>query len=319
MILTTAVVAWKFGSTASLKIIVSDSDLLIEPVLVEKKEKKKKEKKRPSDFEITRTILQRTNDRKLPFLLKDLGEDPDLLMLCSKDEKEFTYGSPDIALGLFEFDRDEVRDVVSGVLHKLHGFTHEGNYQRIISLRDQFSELAKTKGEAVEGEICTNAFGTTWVLRKDVKGHDKPFYFCKAIESLFHMELVKHWCKTYRPLLTTDHPDYAYYDYTHTASETGSIVTLPPQSANHCIGRHYPHGFRFMANKGLDVAIGKGLDDFPYPLLKQELIVFQNQSISCQIAHRFIGDGWRMIVIRPNAVYFPTVNMIIDTMKDHKL
>lgn len=294
---------------------------IAEPVVDDSKVKKKKEKKRPSDFEITRTILQRTNERKLPFLLKDLGEDPDLLVLCSKNEEEFTYGSPDIAIALFHFDKPELKDIVEGCLSKLYGVTHESNYQRIVSLRDQFSELAKTKGEAVEGEVCSNAFGTSWVLRKDVKGQDKPFYFCKAIDSLFHMQLVGYWCKTYRDLLTTNNPDYLFYDYTHTATATGSVITLalPSNSHNHLLAPYYPHGFRFMANKGLDIGMSKGLDEFPYPLLKEELIVFTNQSTSCQIAHRMIGDGWRMILLRPNAVYFPTLKVAIDSMKDHKL
>jgi hypothetical protein len=294
-------------------------DGVAEPVVVDTKTKKKKEKKRPSDFEITRTILQRTNDRKLPFILKDLGEDPDLLVLCSKNEEEFTFGSPDIALALFEFTTSEVKHLVEGVLHKLHGFTSDTHCQRIVNLRDQFSELAKTKGEANVDDICLNAFGSKWVLRPDAKGRDKPFYLCKAIDSLFHMELVHYWCKNYRPLLTTHNPDYLYYDYNHTANDTGSIVTLAPHSNNHPLGHYYPHGFRFMANKGLDVALGKGLDEFPYPLLKQELIVFQDQSVSCQIAHRMIGEGWRMVLLRPNAVYFPTMKTSIVPLKDHLL
>lgn len=269
--------------------------------------KKKKAKKRPSDFEIFRTILTRTHERKLPYLFKDMGEHSDILFLSSEEEDEFTYGSPDIAIALFEFTDPELKTIITTYLDKIHGLQEGLDHQRIINLRDQISELAKNKGESIDVEVFTNVEGSSWIVKRDIRGVEKTTYYTKVLDSLFQMQLVKTWCDTYRHLLTTDNPDYLYYPYRHPESKTASILTLPAGNGDHRLTQLYPNGYRMMVTKGLDVITDKFLEEFPYPILREEVIVFTNQSSACQIAHRIIADGWRMVLIRPNAVYFPTL------------
>jgi hypothetical protein len=299
-----------------IELVDSDAPLVVS----ESKPKAKKGKKRPSDFEIVRTILQRTHERKLQWLLKDMGEDKDVLVLCSKDENEFTYGSPDIAVGIFEFTDPELKDLVYGYLNKMHGIGDECTRQRVVNIKDQISELSKTKGETIDVEVESNAAGSVWTTKTDINGGVKTSYFTKAIDSLFHMQMVGYWCRVYRPLLTTEDPNHRYYEYRHTDDRTGSIITIPPaDDAEHNLNQTYPHGFRAMVTKGLDVIVDKPLVEFPYPVIKEELIVFQNESVSCQIAHRIIAEGWRMVLLRPNAVFFPTLSTPISSIGQHSL
>lgn len=282
--------------------------------------KKKKEKKRPSDFEIVRTILQRTHERKLPFLLKNIGEDPDIFFLCSKDESEFTYGSPDITIAIFEIVDTDLKSMVDNFVSKLYGLQGHSDNQLIINIRDQISELSKTKGEKIEVEVETDSFGSSWTIKKDINGKERTQYFSKAIESLFHVQLVKDWCRSYRPLLTTEDPNNLYYPYKHPDGETASIMTLPAAvDNNHPLKTLYPYGFRTMVTRGIDVILNKLLEEFPYPIIKEEMIVFQDQAAACQIAHRIIAEGWRMVLLRPNAVFFPTLDIPLSLTGKHSL
>lgn len=275
--------------------------------------KKTKGKKRPSDFEIVRTILQRTHERKLPYILKNMGEDEDIIFLCSNDEEGFVYGSSDMTIAIIEITDDTLKTTMEYFFDKMHGFSKENPHQLVINLRDQISELAKTKGEMIEGELHYNSSGSVWTVKKDVNGREKIFKYCSAIDSLYHFQNVKYWNAKYRPLLTTEDPNHLYYSYSHTNPETSSILTLEKnQDDNHPLVALYPHGFRTMVTKGIDVIIDKSLEDFPYPIIKEEIIVVSNQTsdskdVTCQIAHRLHADGWRMILVRPNMVFFPSI------------
>jgi hypothetical protein len=277
-----------------------------EDVLGEKKIKKgQKPKKRPSDFEIVRTILQRTHERKLPILLRNMGEDEDLLVLCSEEEKGFTYGSSAMACMLVQFDNQDVKDLCHSVLAKLHGFNHP--YQILINLRDQISALSKTKGERIDEPVETNEHGAAWVTRTDVRGQTRTVAYATMIDSLFHFEDIKAWCRIYRHLLTCEGDDVYIYPYTHPDSLTSSLITIPsPEDPNHPIAKLYPDGFRICVTRGVDVFITKSFEDhFPYKPLSQDLIFFIKDGVVAQMVHRIIGDGWRAILTRPNSVIFP--------------
>ena len=285
-----------------------------------KKTSKKKAKKRPSDFEIARALFQKIHERKLPFLVKDMGEDSDIFFLCSKPEDEFTYGSSELCILLLECTDPELKNIFKSVLDKFHGLQKDYGYQRLINLRDQFSEFSKTKGEPMAVAVEENEFGSSWTIKEDINGKTKTLYYSKAIDSLFHMQLIKSWCKSYRPLLSSEDPNYLIYPYQHEESDTGSILTLPPkEDVSHPITSLYPNGFRVMVTKGIDVLCGKITEEFPYPILHQDLIIFQDQAAACQMAHRVTGEGWRMVLLRPSAVFFPTPNILLRATGYHNL
>jgi hypothetical protein len=285
----------------------------------EKPKKGPKPKKRPSDFEITRTILQRTCERKLPYLLKNIAEDKDVLLLCSEKEEGFSYGSPSLSLGFIEFDNPELKDIVRNVLEKTHGFSSEN--QVVINLRDQISELSKTKGESMDVETFTKDPDCVWTVRKDVTGKERELYFCQSVESLYHFQLVSVWVKQYKDLLYTKDPNHLYYPYVHTEAKTHSLLKIPPlEELDHPISKLYPHGFRTMLTKGIDILISKMFEPhFPYPIVSEEIIVFLSDGAVCQMAHRVIGDGWRMLLIRPNAYFFPHLDIKIPKLGNHSL
>lgn len=307
-----------FEPRSEVVVIEDVEEAPVEKVKVKAKSKPK-EKKRPSDFEITRTILQRTHERKLPYLLKDMGEDSDIWFFCSKDEGEFTYGSPDITIGIFEFTDPELITIIDGTMSKLYGLNRDLTQQRIINVRDQISELSKTKGESIDVEVAENEYGSAWVTKTNIREQEQTVYYSKGLDSLFHMQVVKHWCKIYRPLLTTQDPAHLYYEYRHPEGVTASILALPIEDENHPLAKIYPHGLRTMVTRGLDVILDKFLEDLPYPVLKEEVIVFQDQSTAVQIAHRILAQGWQMILLRPNAMFFPTVDTVIPLNGNHSL
>lgn len=276
-------------------------------------------KKRPSDFEITRTILQRTHERKLPILLRNMGEDSDLLFLCSEEEDGWKYGSSDMTIGLVEFDDPELSTTITSVLSKLYGFCSDN--QLVINIRDQISELAKNKGESIDVEVSKNDHGSVWCVKTDLRGQERTQYYAKAIDSLYHFQLIKTWNDLYRPLLHTDSPDHLYYPYKHPDGPTYSQLNLPVGTdPNHPICKLYPNGFRSIVTRGIDVLITKMFEPhFPYPAVSEDLIVFIADGVVCQMAHRIIGQGWRMIVLRPNAYLFPTINTPLPFAGNHVL
>ena len=272
----------------------------------EKKAKPKKGKKRPSDFEIVRTLLTRMTDRKLPYILKNMGEDSDILLLCSEDESGFLYGSSSMTIALMEFDDPEVQTLVMSLLAKLHGFSSEN--QIVINLRDQMSELAKTKGEAIDTEVSKSEDGSAWVLKTDVNGKQRTQYYAKAIDSLFHFQMIGTWCKKFGPLLSTQDNVNLYYPYKHPEGKTYTLLTLPvPDDSEHPISSLFPNGFRITVTRGIDVLLSKSLEEFPYPILSEEIIITQDDGCAARMAHRIIGQGWRIVTLRPNAILFPTV------------
>lgn len=297
------------------------SDLAAEDILGEslsppedKPKKGQRAKKRPSDFEITRTILQRTHERKLPILLQNMGADKDLLFLCSAEEEGFLYGSSEMAIALVKFDNDEVKDLVTGVLSKLEGYGTDQSL--LINIRDQLSELAKTKGESLDIELERNPDGTSWFTRQDARGTERTVYYTKAFESLFHFEAVKYWCDHYRPLLERDDPSVIYYPYTHPAGDTYSILSIDKDHCqDHALSAYYPDGFRICVTRGIDMLITKGFEPhWPYQVQKEEILLFLKDGATCQMAHRIIGDGWRMLLVRPNSVMFPVKGVNLQTI-----
>jgi len=285
----------------------------------DKPKKAPKPKKRPSDFEIVRTILQRTCERKLPFLLKNIAESQDTLLLCSEKEEGFYYGSPSLSLGFVEFDDPELRDTVHKFLEKTHGYLSEN--QVVINLRDQVSELSKTKGESMDVEVFRQGDDDVWTVRKDVTGKERSLYFCESVKSLYHFQLVSTWVKQYKDLLYTQDPKHLYYPYVHTEAKTHSLLKIPTSSEiDHPITKLYPHGFRTMLTKGIDILISKMFEPhFPYPIKSEELIVFISDGAVCQMAHRVIGEGWRMLILRPNAYFFPHLDIKLPQLGNHSL
>lgn len=272
----------------------------------EKKIKKgQKGKKRPSDFEIARTILQRIHERKLPILLRNMGEDEDLLVLCSEEEEGFTYGSSAMSCMLLQFDDPELKSICHSVLSKVYGFDNQN--QIIINLRDQVSALSKTKGESIDEPVETNEQGAAWVNRTDTRGLVRTVAYATMIDSLFHFEDIQTWCQTYRHLLTSESDQVYVYPYTHPDSETSSLITVPRHpDPNHVISELYPDGFRVCITRGVDVFITKSFEDhFPHKPVNQDLIFFIRDGAVVQMVHRIIGDGWRAILTRPNSVIFP--------------
>lgn len=276
---------------------------------------KKKGKKRPSDFEILRTITTRSHERKLPFVLKNMGEDADVLLLCSADEDSFTYGSPETAIALIEWTDPELKTAMTTILNSLYGWDRDTSTPLVINLRDQMSELAKTKGECNECPVLHHPAGSTWTVKTDKNGRERTIYFTKAIDSLFHMRIVSDWCQTYRPLLSTADSRYLYYPYTHPQdAPTASVLTLPPSEQSTDWSSLFPHGFRQTVVRGQDVLLDKFLLEFPYPVLQEDCIVLPIDGVTCQCVHRIIADGWRMVVVRPYHAFFPTFQTILPTI-----
>lgn len=273
--------------------------------------KKTKVKKRPSDFEIMRTIFTRTTERKLPWILKNMGESEDIHFLCSEEEKGFVFGSATMTIGLLEFTDPELKAISEKFLEGIYGYGHKG--QVLINIRDQISELNKTKGVSIDAPVEHDDYGSVWTSKLDVTGKTRTVYYSKGIESLFHFNEVRHWNDQYRFLLATNSNKNLYYDYVHPDGPTHSILTLPPsQDKDHPIVKLYPHGFRAMVTRGIDLIITKQFTNFPYPVEKEELILFLDGDSVCQMAHRVIGQGWRMVLIRPNFVLFPTKEISSD-------
>jgi len=287
---------------------------------VPKEPKPPKAKKKPSDFEIVRTILTRTHERKLPYLLKNMGEDPDILLFCSEEESDFTYGSSEMSIAIFEFTDPELKIIVETCLSKLHGLDNDIQKQLVINVRDQMSELSKTKGETIECEVSSNEAGSVWNSRVDVRGQERIVYFAKAVESLYHFQVVREWNKSFRKLLTTTDPKYLYYPYEHLATATSTIGTFGvPTNEDNDLAKCYPHGFRTMLTKGIDVAIGKTTKEFPYPVIKEEMIFFSDNGCVCHMAHRIEAQGWRMIILRPNMTFIPPLHIPIPDTGHNEL
>jgi hypothetical protein len=300
---------------------MTEEDLISDTPPADPKAKAPKAKKRPSDFEIFRTILTRTHERKLPFLVKDMGEDPDILFLCSAGEDGFTYGSPDLALTIIEISDPELKTVFETYLGKLHGYHNDKHQPRFINVRDQISELAKTKGETLDTDVKSNAHGSIWTTKVDKAEKEKVIYFTKAVDSLFHVQLVKSWCAQYRPLLNGEDPEHLYYPQTERLSETAGLITLPPPANdNHPLKYLYPHGLRFMATKGFDMLLDVFPIELPDPVLSQEFIAFRDGGSSVlHVCHRMVAQGWRMLALRPNMYIFPTLETHVPSIGPHSL
>ena len=297
----------------------------LSPPLDSKKTKppsKPKEKKRTTSFEIIRTLLTRTHERKLAYCLKRMGEDSDIIFLSSAAETDFIYGSPDLSVGLFDVTDDDLKAEFQPTLDLLYGFNDPEMLPCVLNFREQFSTLAKSKGERFpeEDEVYSDGLGSTWTSKTDAKGTVRTTYYSQAVVSLFQMAQIKDWCQIYRPLLSTDDPDILVYPYTHPPGPTAEIITLPPASGhNHPSRTLFPNGFRIRAIRGLDVLIDKGLDKLPYPLLREEILVVPVGPGSVYTAHRLIGQGWRMIIVRPFAVLFSLPTTFIPITGSHSL
>lgn len=292
-------------------------DLTVDAGLDEDNPKPKKgqrPKKRPSDFEIIRTILQRTCERKLPIWLRHMGEDENFIVLCSNEEEGFVYGSSSMTLGLVEFDDPEVKAICDGVLSKLYGYNAQ--HQILINLRDQMSELGKTKGESFGEEPLSDGQGTHWLTRTDVRGGERTVYYSKAVESFFNFDHIREWSGRYGALLRGEDDKALVYPYSHPPGDTSSVLTVGIDDyKDHPIAQFYPHGFRTIVTRGVDLAITKSFEaHFPYPVVKEELLFFLVDGAVCQMAHRVIGTGWRMLLVRPHSVTFPTRDIALTNI-----
>lgn len=287
----------------------------------EKTPKAPKQKKRPSDFEIVRTILTRTHERKLPFLLKNMGEDSDIYFLCSEDESGFTYGSSEMSIAILEITDPELKEMLDIVLSKMHGLRDINDRQLVINIRDQMSELVKTKGESLPEDFQFNEEGTYWTVKTDIRGQEKTIYYSKSIESLYHFQVVREWNQQYRHLLTTEDDNNIYIDYHYDKKETSTIesFTIPKRNSTNLLEELYPNGFRTTITKGTSAIMDKSMEDnFPYPIQKAEMIFFGSSGQACHIAHRVVAQGWRMIVLRPNMVFVPPLSVLPSRLESYE-
>lgn len=225
-----------------------------------------------------------------------------------------------MAISFVEFEDPSLKEIADTILSKIHGLSSP--HQIIVNIRDQISELAKTKGESFEVDIQQDDFGSTWTVKTDIRGQERTLYYSRAIDSLFHFEQVRGWCDNYRFLLKThNEKKQIIIPYTHPPGDTYTILTIPPfEDTSHPISQLYPNGFRTSVTRGLDLLITKGfVEQFPYPVLKEEIIFFVDSGCTVQMAHRVIGEGWRMVLLRPNAVFFPAANGPIPDSGHHEL
>ena len=278
-----------------------------------------REKKRPSDFEIVRTIVQRTTERKLPVLLKNIGEPEDTYVVCSGGEPTFLFGSSALAITLLTISDPELKTVFRTELGKMYGFSD--TQPIFINIRDQISELGKTKGASFTTEPQTTPDGDVWVKRASSRGESKPLYYCQSVKGLFHINILKEWMERYSPLVSGSLPENFHYEYKHPEGKTHSILNVPPHDdPDHPIVKMFPKGFRAMITRGFDVLISKMFPDhFPYKVNKEELIFTLIDRAACQMLHRVSGEGWSMLLVRPNFIFFPTVETSLPTSGPHVL
>jgi hypothetical protein len=286
-----------------------------------KKEKAPRAKKRPSDFEIIRTILQRTHMRRIPFLFRHMGEPSDCLFFCSQKEEHMTYGSPDITIAMIQFHDPELQTICDTFLAKLHGICDDKGHPIIINVRDQISEWAKTKGESNDCVVKTDDHGSVWTKKDNVNGETKSVFFAEIVESLFHVQIVQDWAKRYHPLLTTTDPQHLYYptEMSDHPDMTQTVILSPDEMVDHPIWSLYPHGFRARMTKGVDLISVKAAQDSPYPVLSSEIVITKESGGACQLTHRVKGLGWTMILTRPNALFFPALTTPLPSYTGHHL
>ena len=267
----------------------------------DKPKKAPRAKKRMSDFEIARTILQRTCERKVPYVLRNMGETGEVIVLCSHPEADLQYGCSELTMGFIHCDDPQSQREMNDLLVKLKGW--DSPNQMVINVKDQISLLGKTKGEEITDEIYQNEHGSCWIMRKTPKG-EKPVYLSLAISSLYHYHMVQEWHSRYIKHLMSNHDDCWYHPFQYTDSATHSLVEVPV--VDHPLQNVYPHGFRMAITKGIDVVMTSMIkEDFPYPIVSEEFIFFPLEGDTYQMAHRVIGTGWRALLVQPNAVHFP--------------
>ncbi len=269
--------------------------------------KKKKEKKKLSDFEIVKTIFLKTTEYRLPYILKNTGEDSDIYFLCSSKESDIIYGSSEVSIAILEITDSELKNITDSVLRNLKGFDIQDK-QIFINIKEQMSEYGKDKEEGFKCEIFENEFGSSWILKKDVSGNERIIPFVKSVEDLFHLRNVEFWNKKYRHLLDTQDPNYEYYPFSSDEKQKISLLTLG--SPKNGLNNLYSDGFRSRMTKGVDLLVDSFVNKLDYPILKNEIIVFRhthNDSLekACQLIHRIQTNSWRMIILRPNFVIFP--------------
>ena len=269
-----------------------------------KEPKAPKPKKRLSDFEIFRTIFQRTSERKLPYLLRNLGADSDIYFLSSHSEEDFVYGSSVLSIGMIEITDPELKAIVESFMVKMYGCKESDTGQLIVNIKEQISELAKTKGESLDSEVETNEHGAAWIRRYDINQRERIINYVSAIESLYHFQTVQSWCEQFRPLMTTDDPNHVYVPFKYQESGTSTITNLDLTTST-IVADMFGNGIAPMITKGIDVIMSKSLEDLPYKVLSEEIIFFKESGSAHKMLHRIRAEGWNMIVLRPNAVYIP--------------
>lgn len=280
---------------------------MTQPVEEVVKEKPKKAKKQISDFEIVKTIFQKTHEYRLPFLLKNTGEHSDIYFLSSVEESKLVYGDPKISIGMIEITDEVLREKTLSVFQNLKGFDNSDR-QLFINVKQQMSQYGKDKEEGFGCEIFEDKTGSSWIVKKDINGRENIVQFVKSVDDLFQMHYVKAWCDKYRSVLSS--PDESFERYPVSFDDKEKVLLLTLGRPERGLQNLYPDGFRMQMIKGVDLIVDTHVAKLDYPILNQEIIVFRNTfegrlEEACQLVHRIEAEGWRMILLRPNSVIFP--------------
>jgi hypothetical protein len=302
-----------------------DSDPNLVPVTGKKKAsaktkepKPKKQPKGPSEFELVRSILQRTSERKLHSLVRNIGTAPDTITLCGSNEDNITFGSWSFSLGIIHIDSPTLRESVESVLRKLVGYDHQDPCT--LNLRDQISELAKSKGEAISCDLTTLDDGSVGVTKVNKLGRESFVPFMLPMKSLYHYQCVEAMSQTYAKLLIEDNPAVLKIPYTVGDTGTYHLNTLDLSvHVEHPIAKQFPKGIRLLQVRGLDVVTTpffRKLHEYP---ITEELLIVELSRGCFQAAHRVIGDGWRILIVRPYMKFPSTTFRDAANPKEHQL
>lgn len=265
---------------------------------------KKVSKKKPlSPFEIFRTLFQRSSERKIPLLLRNMGEGDDVFCLCSETEDEFLYGISSMAIQLIKITDPELKTQTDSFMNKLFGYTYDTPV--LLNIRDQISELSKTNGETMDVDVQSNPGGAIWEVRTNARGIKRTIKYVQPVDSLFHFRMVKSWCDKYSPYL--DHVPNEVYSAPYvreSSSDTHVLTTIAPPPKEHPLSRAITLPIRIVMTKGIDVIMTKFFGTLPNPEIKSEILVVPIDTATFQLIHRVEGAGWSMLLVRPNSVLF---------------
>jgi hypothetical protein len=275
-------------------------ELISETPVVSSKKKKSTTPKEPKvpkrdDFDIFRTIFQRTTQRRIPYILRNLGADHDLYFMSSSSEESFTYGASDHTIAMIKITDPVLQETVDKYMSKIYGMSHDEEQSLVVNIRDQISALGKTKGESFEDEVITDKYGGAYTRKFNKVGREVITRYSLAIDSLYHFQMVRAWCAMYRPYLEP--------------RETDKVMALKHNDEENTI----PVEVKFAEDdsftcsprltRGVDTIYTKDMEKLPHPVIREELLVVHDSGSAYRLLHRVIGEGWSMVLLRPNAVY----------------